>query len=74
MLMTKRTSLIKRINKAAKSAGVEWDLDREGGKHSIYLLDGLKIPIPRHTEIAEGTTEAIYKECEPALGKGWWRK
>ena len=31
------------------------------------------IPIARHNEIAKGTTEAIYRECAPKLGRGWWR-
>ena len=46
---------------------------REGANHTVYSLDGLLIPIPRHNEIAKGTTEAIYRECTPKLGKGWWR-
>lgn len=47
---------------------------REGAKHTIYLIDGVMIPIPRHSEIDRYTAEAIYKECEPILGKGWWRR
>jgi hypothetical protein len=72
--MTQRREIIKRINKAARAAEVEWDVLREGANHTVYTLDGLRIPIPRHRDIAEGTTEAIYKECEPKLGKDWWRQ
>jgi hypothetical protein len=53
---------------------MDFTVAREGGRHTVYSLDGLMIPIPRHREIGEGLTEAIYKECEPKLGKGWWRK
>ncbi|MCI2264551.1 type II toxin-antitoxin system HicA family toxin [Sediminivirga luteola] len=72
--MTKRRDIIRRIVEAAKKRGMSFALTHEGGRHSIYKLDGLTIPIPRHREIGEGVTEAIYKQCEPKLGKGWWRK
>lgn len=72
--MTYRKEIIKRITKAAKSKGLSFELKREGGKHSIYDLDGLVLPLPRHNDIPENTTRDIYKECEPKLGKGWWRK
>lgn len=72
--MTQRREVIKRINKAARDADIEWDILREGANHTVYVLDGLRIPIPRHRDIAEGTTESIYKECEPKLGKDWWRQ
>lgn len=63
-----------RISKAAKTAKLTWELDREGGNHSVYKLDGLTIPVPRHNEIGEITATGIFKECEPKLGKGWWKK
>jgi hypothetical protein len=49
------------------------ELDREGGNHAVYSLDGLMIPMPRHNEIDDRLAQQIYKECEPKLGKGWWR-
>lgn len=72
--MTKRADVIRTIGKAAKAAGVELAQGREGAKHTIYLIDGVMVPIPRHSEIDRYTAEAIYKECEPILGKGWWRR
>lgn len=71
--MTKARDLVSRIRKAAKTAGVTFEVEREGGRHTIYALGDLSIPIPRHREIGEGLTEKIYKECEPELGKDWWR-
>lgn len=29
--------------------------------------------IGRHSEIAEGTARAFFKQYEQELGKGWWR-
>lgn len=72
--MTTRTQLLKKIAKAAKTAGLDWELDREGANHSIYKLDGLTIPVKRHKgELGERYAEDVYKECEAKLGKGWWR-
>jgi len=48
-------------------------LRKEGAKHSLYELDGVLIPIPRHTELGERLAMAIFAECEIVLGKGWWK-
>lgn len=69
----KRRELVKRIRAEAKAQGVEWSFTREGGRHEVYSLDGLVIPVPRHAEINEITAQGIMKECEAKLGKGWWR-
>ena len=72
--MTKRRAIIKRIGKQAKANGLEFvQASRKGSNHDIYLLDGMIIPIPRHNDIPENTTHDIYRECEPKLGKEWWR-
>ena len=31
-------------------------------------------PIPRHSELGETFAVDVFKECQAALGKGWWRK
>lgn len=69
----KREQLVKMIRREAKRRGLTWK-PGEGGRHSVYWLGDTKIPIPRHTEIGEGLTQAILHECENELGKGWWRK
>ncbi|CAM4049924.1 hypothetical protein [Corynebacterium belfantii] len=72
--MTKRVEIIKRIKRQAKRAGVNYQLS-EGGRHSIIRLGSSRpIPIPRHREIAENTTAAIYKQTEQQLGKDWWKQ
>lgn len=45
----------------------------EGAKHDTFWLGSVKVPIPRHAEIGQRTTEDILHECEAELGKGWWR-
>lgn len=49
-------------------------LVREGVAHPVYLLDEMIIPVPRHTELGENLAVDIFKECQPVLGMGWWRK
>jgi len=70
----KRRDLVKKIAAAAKRQGVKWEFMREGANHTVYALDGAMIPVPRHTELGEELAVDIFKECQGALGKGWWRK
>lgn len=72
--MTKSRKVVQKIQDEAKRQGLSWGLDRQGGNHAIYSLDGVKIPIGRHKEIHDRLAEKIYRECEPKLGKGWWRQ
>lgn len=67
-----RRLLIKKIAAAAKASGLAWEVDHEGGNHTIYALDGLMIPIPRHIEIGDRRAADIFKECEPKLGRREW--
>lgn len=72
--MTKRQQILRNIKRQAKKSGVSYH-ESEGGRHTIIRLDsGRPVPIPRHNEIPENTTTAIYKETEEYLGKNWWRK
>jgi hypothetical protein len=72
--VSKPRDIVRRIQREAKSQGMEFVKLREGANHTVYDLDGVKIPIPRHREIGEGLTEEIYRECQDKLGKGWWRR
>lgn len=69
----KRRELLKAIAAAARDSELSWVLARQGANHEVYSLDGLIIPVPRHTEINELTAESIFKECEPKLGRRWWK-
>ncbi|MGH3513220.1 MAG: hypothetical protein ACRDQI_05865 [Pseudonocardiaceae bacterium] len=69
----KRRDVIRRIAAEAKLQSVEWTVAREGANHTVYTLDGLMIPIARHTEIDEQLARKMFRECEPKLGKDWWR-
>jgi len=62
--MMKRTDLVKRVKSMAKTAGVPFELMREGGNHTIYSLDGNVLPVPRQNEINELTAKSILKQAE----------
>jgi len=69
----KRKDVIKKVGDAAKRRGLIWELARNGANHDVYSLDGLVIPIPRHRELGEQLAVGLLKECEPKLGRRWWR-
>ena len=75
-MMTKRRDIIKIIATAAALAArdVTFTVTREGSRHAVYDLDGIKIPIARHNEIGIRMAEVIYKEAAAKLGKDWWKK
>jgi mRNA interferase HicA len=69
----KRRELIRKISRAARQAGVDFDLVREGGNHSVYQCGGQPVTIPRHNEINELTARGIMTDLEGELGAGWWK-
>jgi hypothetical protein len=69
----KRTVVLKKIAKAAKTAGVEFST-KELTNHTGVTVGAVRTTIGRHSEVSEGTAEALYRQLQPALGKGWWRR
>jgi hypothetical protein len=70
----KKGDLKRRIKRAADAQGKEWRLVRQGGRHEVWQCGGTKITIPRHREINQLTAEAIFRDLEADLGRGWWRR
>jgi hypothetical protein len=68
----KRRDLERKIGRKAAEMGIEW-IAIGGANHAVFKLDGLRVAIPRHPEIAEPTAWAILKHTEQKLGEGWWR-
>jgi mRNA interferase HicA len=69
----KQGELKRRIQLASNAQGKVWRLLRQGGRHEVWQCGRTKITIPRHREINQLTAEAIFKDLEPDLGRGWWR-
>lgn len=55
----KRSALIRQANKIAAANGHSFDLLREGANHTVYTVNGQRIPVPRHNEINERTAAGI---------------
>jgi len=69
----KKRDLLRKIEREAKSQNAAWELLRNGANHDVYTLNGVRIPIARHSEFSNRAAEMIWKECEEVLGEGWWR-
>ena len=69
----KRGDVIERISREAKRQGLSFDTV-EMTNHTGIIVDGLRSTLGRHNEIPDGTAHAFWKQFEPVLGKGWWRK
>jgi predicted RNA binding protein YcfA (HicA-like mRNA interferase family) len=68
----KRRDLLRRIRDAATDAGLEFTSLRNTGAHEVFSLDGLRIPVPNHREVAEGTARSILRQAAAKLGEEWW--
>jgi predicted RNA binding protein YcfA (HicA-like mRNA interferase family) len=68
----KRRDLIRHLRNAADEAGLEFTSLRNTGGHEVFSLDGLRIPIPKQREIAEGTARSIERQAAAKLGGEWW--
>jgi predicted RNA binding protein YcfA (HicA-like mRNA interferase family) len=68
----KRRDLIRQLLGAANDAGLEFASLRKTGGHEVFSLDGLRIPVPNHREIAEGTAKSIMRQAAAKLGEEWW--
>lgn len=68
----KRRDLVKQIRDAAQLAGLEFRSLRNSGGHEVLSMDGLRIPVPNHRDIAEGTTRSIQRQAAAKLGEDWW--
>ena len=69
----KRTVVLKKIAKAAMTTGVEFST-QELTNHTGVTVGAVRTTIGRHSEVSEGTAEALYRQLQPALEKGWWRR
>jgi hypothetical protein len=69
----KRRAVLKQIELEAKRQGIPFAL-RERTNHTGIEVGYIKTVIGRHIEIDEKAKISLFKQLQPALGKGWWRK
>jgi hypothetical protein len=65
---------MRKVADAARAAGLEWSLARQGSRHEWWRCGATGVAIPRHGEIAELTALSIFRELAIELGEGWWRR
>ncbi len=63
----KRGLLLKEMSMIARDAGFELRLLRDSGGHSVYVINGRRIPVPRHREVNERTAKAILNDARQAI-------
>lgn len=68
----KRQAVLNRIKTAARAAGLEY-CEVELTNHTGIVVGSTRSTVGRHSEIADGTARAFFKQFEQELGKGWWR-
>jgi hypothetical protein len=68
----KKQAVLKKIKAAAKARGLDYR-EVELTNHTGIVVGGTRSTIGRHSEVADGTARAFFKQFENELGKGWWR-
>ena len=68
----KRRAVIKMIKTAARSQGLDFR-EVELTNHTGIVVGQTRSTLGRHSEIADGTAYAFFKQFESEFGKGWWR-
>ena len=68
----KRRAVIKMVKVAAQARGLHFR-EVELTNHTGIVVGQTRSTIGRHSEIADGTAYAFFKQFDSELGKGWWR-
>jgi hypothetical protein len=71
-ISVKRRAVLKRVKAAAQAQGLEFR-ETELTNHTGIVVGNTRSTLGRHSEIAEGTAYAFFRQFESELGKGWWR-
>lgn len=66
----KRTELLKRARRIARDNGTNFDQLREGGAHTVFVVQGQRVSIPRHAEIKDRLANDILDVVEQAAKGG----
>ena len=69
----KRRDVLRKVRVATKAEGVSYS-ERELTRHTSITVGAVSTTVPRHQEISNLLAEAIFRQMESELGKGWWRR
>ena len=68
----KRTAVIKKLKRAAKDAGLAFEIT-ELTNHTGIRVGSKRSTLKRHNEIDDVTARKFFDQYADVLGKGWWR-
>jgi hypothetical protein len=68
----KRRAVIRTIRRAAREAGVDFEIV-ELTRHTGIRVGDHRSTLGRHAEVDEITVVLFFKQFESVLGKGWWK-
>lgn len=68
----KRTAVLRRIQRAARSAGRPYRTV-ELTNHTGVVVGEVRSTLGRHSEIDDVTARRFFDQFADVLGKGWWR-
>lgn len=63
----KKKELVKHLNGLSKRNGVPFQMLRQGANHELWIFNGQRLTIPRHTEINQLTAKGIISDAEQTL-------
>jgi mRNA interferase HicA len=63
----KKKDLMRHLNGLSKTNGVPFEMLRQGANHELWVFNGHRLTIPRHTEINELTAKGIIGDAEQTL-------
>ena len=71
--MMKPAAIVRRINQAARKAGVEVEWRSGKGSHRFYTVGDCMTTVPFHRgeEVGRGLLRKIEADLAPCLGDGW---
>lgn len=72
-MVMKRGEIIRKIQAAAKAAGVDCTL-AELTNHTGITVGTAATTVSRSTKDFGRMSDVIFKQLESVLGEGWWRK
>lgn len=65
----KRTNLMKELAKRARTAGLPFEMVRQGKGHEVWLFGTYQFTVPRHSEVNEHTARGILAEVDKEAAK-----
>src|SRR2546428_452640 len=64
----KRVALLREVSRAARRAGLQLSIVRQGDQVELWRCGSTRFAVPRHREVAESAAGGIFRDLEDGLG------